>query len=84
MSAILQHTLRLTHTLVLLRIADAADEWGIMVSPELPCAYGNFFKAGNATAQALYLASWTSYIGAYRNHPSGARTRIATSARSAC
>ena len=40
------------------------------MSPELPCAYGNFFKAGNATAQALYLASWTSYIGSYRNHPS--------------
>ena len=49
---------------------DAADEYGILVSPELPCAYGNFFTAGNATAQELYLASWTSYIGAYRNHPS--------------
>lgn len=49
---------------------DACDEWGIFVSPELPCAYGNFFHAGNATAQALYLASWTSYIGSYRNHPS--------------
>ncbi len=49
---------------------DACDEWGILVSPELPCAYGNFFHAGNATAQDLYLASWTSYIGSYRNHPS--------------
>lgn len=49
---------------------DACDEWGIFVSPELPCAYANFFKAGNATAQELYLASWTSYIGSYRNHPS--------------
>jgi hypothetical protein len=49
---------------------DACDEWGILVSPELPCAYGNYFTAGNATAQKLYLESWTSYIGAYRNHPS--------------
>jgi beta-galactosidase len=49
---------------------EACDEWGIFVSPELPCAYGNFFHAGNATAQALYLASWTSYIKSYRNHPS--------------
>ena len=55
---------------VLYCCADATDEWGILVSPELPCAYGNFFTAGNATAQALYLASWTSYIAAYRNHPS--------------
>ena len=49
---------------------DASDEWGVLVSPELPCAYSNFFTAGNATAQQLYLDSWTSYIGAYRNHPS--------------
>ena len=48
----------------------AADEWGIMVSPELPCAYSNYFKAANATGQQLYLDSWASYIAALRNHPS--------------
>eukprot|EP01047_Picozoa_sp_COSAG01_P014799 COSAG01_NODE_729_length_14031_cov_24.502800_4_plen_771_part_00 len=49
---------------------DAADEWGILVSPELPCVYGGYFAAANRTAQELYLASWASYIASYRNHPS--------------
>jgi beta-galactosidase/beta-glucuronidase len=48
----------------------AADEWGLMISPELPCVYGGYFAAANATAQDLYLASWASYIASYRNHPS--------------
>ena len=37
---------------------DAADEAGVMISPELPCAYGSYFAAANATGQELYLASW--------------------------
>ena len=49
---------------------DAADEWGVMVSPELPCAYGGYFDAANATGNELYLASWASYIATLRNHPS--------------
>jgi len=49
---------------------DAADEWGVMISPELPCAYGGFFDAANATGQELYLTSWASYIATLRNHPS--------------
>ena len=49
---------------------DAADEAGVMVSPELPCAYGSYFAAANATGQELYLASWASYVAALRNHPS--------------
>ena len=48
----------------------AADEWGIMVSPELPAAYGNYFTTANRTGQELYVASWSSYIASYRNHPS--------------
>ena len=48
----------------------AADEAGVMISPELPCAYGSYFGAANATGQELYLASWASYVAALRNHPS--------------
>eukprot|EP01052_Picozoa_sp_SAG31_P023448 SAG31_NODE_1933_length_6879_cov_3.230973_3_plen_812_part_00 len=62
--------LALSYSLVLLPWVDAADEWGIMVSPELPCVYGNYFAAANRTAQELYLSSWASYIASYRNHPS--------------
>ena len=32
--------------------------------------YGNYFHAANATGQELYLASWSAYIAARRNHPS--------------
>lgn len=49
---------------------DAADEWGIMVSPELACVYSPYFKAANATGIDLYIQSWTSYIQVLRNHPS--------------
>ena len=41
---------------------EAADEAGVMISPELPCVYGPYFAAANATGQELYLASWASYI----------------------
>eukprot|EP01052_Picozoa_sp_SAG31_P017558 SAG31_NODE_1206_length_9388_cov_7.855420_2_plen_1278_part_00 len=49
---------------------EAADDWGIMVSPELPCAYGNYFTDANRTGQELYVKSWSSYIASLRNHPS--------------
>lgn len=49
---------------------DAADELGLMVSPELPCAYGKYYRATDAAGQALYAASWTQYVSALRNHPS--------------
>eukprot|EP01050_Picozoa_sp_SAG11_P028992 SAG11_NODE_7983_length_1074_cov_0.955897_2_plen_132_part_00 len=49
---------------------DVADEWGIMVSPELPCAYDHYVRSANRTGQELYVASWSSYIASYRNHPS--------------
>lgn len=56
--------------LVTFRYFDAADEWGLLISPELPCVYGGYFRAANATGQELYLASWAAYIAARRNHPS--------------
>ena len=49
---------------------EASDEWGVMISPELPCVYGSFFNDANATGQQLYLDSWRSYISSLRNHPS--------------
>ena len=52
---------------------EAADEWGIMVSPELPCDCNTeppYFANANATGQELYLASWASYVASLRNHPS--------------
>jgi hypothetical protein len=49
---------------------DAADEGGILTSPELSCAYGFYFTPANATGIDLYLKSWTSYIQVLRNHPS--------------
>ena len=49
---------------------DAADEWGIMVSPELACVYSPYFKAANETGIELYIESWKSYIQVLRNHPS--------------
>jgi hypothetical protein len=41
-----------------------------MISPELPCVYGSYYDATNATGKALYMATWTQYIQTLRNHPS--------------
>jgi len=47
----------------------AADEIGILVKPELPIAYLNFYSKA-PEAQKLYLASWEAILRSRRNHPS--------------
>ena len=49
---------------------DVADELGLLVSPELPCAYGSYYDATNDAGKALYLSSWRQYVQALRHHPS--------------
>ncbi len=48
----------------------AADEVGILVQPELPIAYGHFFKAATKRGHDLYRYVWQTYIRQMRNHPS--------------
>ncbi|MBN1419054.1 MAG: hypothetical protein JXP34_09775 [Planctomycetes bacterium] len=47
----------------------AADEIGILVKPELPIAYLNFYSKA-PEARKLYLASWEAIVRSRRNHPS--------------
>ena len=49
---------------------DAADEIGIMVQPELPIAYAQFYNAGTPELQQFYMDQWQDVIKANRNHPS--------------
>lgn len=49
---------------------DAADELGMLVSPELACAYHQYYDAANVSGRRLYKISWQSYIASLRNHPS--------------
>ena len=49
---------------------EAADEVGVLVSPELQCAYGQYYDAANAVGLALYRSTWRGYIKRLRNHPS--------------
>lgn len=48
---------------------DAADEVGMLLSPELPCAYGQYYNAADKVGQQLYATTWASYIQRLRNHP---------------
>ena len=52
------------------RYPDPADEVGMLVSPELQCAYGQYYDAANAVGLALYRSTWRGYIKRLRNHPS--------------
>ena len=49
---------------------DAADELGIMVQPELPIAYAQFYNAGTPELRQFYTDTWRDVIKANRNHPS--------------
>jgi len=49
---------------------DAADEVGMLVSPELPIAYLNYYRRAKAPALELYKTEWSSVIRRLRNHPS--------------
>lgn len=51
-------------------VLDSADEHGMLLSPELPCAYGSYYNAASKVGQKLYATSWASYIQRLRNHPS--------------
>ncbi len=48
----------------------AADEVGMLVQPELPIAYQQFFKPAGPEAKQLYRDVWEGYIRQMRNHPS--------------
>ena len=49
---------------------DAADEVGVLVSPELPIAYMNYYRRAKGAALELYKTEWASAIRRLRNHPS--------------
>lgn len=49
---------------------DACDEMGILVSPELPIAYQQFYDRASEAALALYKTQWAAAIRRLRNHPS--------------
>jgi hypothetical protein len=49
---------------------DAADEVGMLVQPELPIAYEQFYKEANEAGHDLYRAVWRDYILQMRNHAS--------------
>ena len=49
---------------------DVADELGIMLQPEFPIAYANFYQAATPQGKQLYLEQWRDIIKADRNHPS--------------
>ncbi|MBN1490009.1 MAG: hypothetical protein JXA69_08840 [Phycisphaerae bacterium] len=48
----------------------AADEVGMLVQPELPIAYANFFEQATPAGHELYRQVWCAYIRQMRNHPS--------------
>ena len=49
---------------------DAADEVGMLVSPELPIAYLQYYRRAKGAALDLYKTEWAAAIRRYRNHPS--------------
>ena len=56
---------------------DAADEVGILVQPEFPIAYSEFYNAGTPELQAFYQDQWRDVIRTNRNHPSVATWSMA-------
>lgn len=49
---------------------DAADELGMMIQPEFPIAYSQFYHATTPALQQFYQDQWRDVIKANRNHPS--------------
>lgn len=49
---------------------EAADEVGIMVQPEFPIAYAQFYNASSPELQKFYQETWLKMIKANCNHPS--------------
>ena len=49
---------------------DACDEVGVLVSPELPIAYMQYFDRAKGKALTLYETQWAAAIKRHRNHPS--------------
>ena len=49
---------------------DAADEVGMLVSPELPIAYLSYYRRAKGKALELYKTEWAAAIQRHRNHPS--------------
>ena len=48
---------------------DAADEVGMLVSPELPIAYLHYYQKAKGPALDLYKQEWAAVIRRFRNHP---------------
>eukprot|EP00038_Savillea_parva_P019806 m.28947 g.28947 ORF g.28947 m.28947 type:complete len:1040 (+) comp4562_c0_seq1:52-3171(+) len=48
---------------------EAADAVGIMISPELPCAYKQYYDLAGPTGRDEYARTWAAYIARLRNHP---------------
>jgi hypothetical protein len=49
---------------------EAADEVGMLVSPELPIAYQEYYARAAGPALELYKTEWAAAIQRLRNHPS--------------
>jgi hypothetical protein len=49
---------------------EAADEVGMLVSPELPIAYQEYYAKATGPALELYKTEWAAIIKRLRNHPS--------------
>src|ERR1017187_4966944 len=49
---------------------EAADEVGMLVSPELPIAYQEYYAKAEGPALELYKTEWAAAIKRLRNHPS--------------
>ena len=49
---------------------EAADEVGMLVSPELPIAYLHYYNKAKGPALELYKAEWAAVIRRFRSHPS--------------
>jgi hypothetical protein len=47
----------------------AADEVGILISPELPIAYLSYYRRAKGAALELYKSQWAEAIRRHRNHP---------------
>jgi beta-galactosidase len=48
----------------------AADEVGMLISPELPIAYETYYEKAKGRALGLYRTEWSAVIKRLRNHPS--------------
>jgi len=49
---------------------DVCDELGLLVSPELPIGYQQFYNKAQGPALELYKTEWAAAIRRFRNHPS--------------